>query len=240
MRRGEDRRLESAPIALLPQPPGPFRLGRNHTEQASRWPIFLGRIVAASGRRVFPIAFKRVFYRPRKVSATHSVYESALAVELTLIHVALSLIAMGAGFAAIRGLLVSNPPYRGAALFLATTAATGLTEFFFPFHGFTPAQAVGIAFLILVLIAGLATCRHISQMAGEELSRSPRLSRATSTSSALSFSYSGRRQNFKVSCRKYDGLPDRAKSANAFAIKENACILPQRDPFSLPIVYNAP
>jgi len=55
---------------------------------------------------------------------------------LTLIHVALNLIAMGAGFTVVRGLLVSNPPYRGAALFLATTAATGVTEFFFPFHIF--------------------------------------------------------------------------------------------------------
>src|SRR5271168_4997955 len=79
---------------------------------------------------------------------------------LTVIHVALSLIGIGAGVAVVRGLLVSNPPYRGATLFLATTAATSVTGFFFPFHGFSPAQAVGILSLILVLIASLAVYRH--------------------------------------------------------------------------------
>jgi hypothetical protein len=79
---------------------------------------------------------------------------------LTLFHVALSLIGIGAGFAVLRGLLVSNPPYRGVTPFLATTAATSVTGFFFPIHGFTPAQAFGFLSLILVLIAGLAAYRH--------------------------------------------------------------------------------
>jgi len=79
---------------------------------------------------------------------------------LTFIHVALSLIGIGTGLVVICGLLVSNPPYRGVTLFLASTAATCVTGFFFPFHGFSPAQAVGILSLILVLIAGLAVYRH--------------------------------------------------------------------------------
>jgi len=49
---------------------------------------------------------------------------------LTVIHVALSLIGIGAGLAVVRGLLVSNPPYRGTKLFLATMAATNVTGFF--------------------------------------------------------------------------------------------------------------
>jgi hypothetical protein len=79
---------------------------------------------------------------------------------LTLFHVALSLVGIGAGFAVVRGLLVSNPPYRGVTLFLATTGATNVTGFFFPIHGFTPAQAIGSLSLILVLIAALAVYRH--------------------------------------------------------------------------------
>jgi hypothetical protein len=79
---------------------------------------------------------------------------------LTLFHVALSLVGIAAGFAVVRGLLVSDPPYRGVTLFLATTGATNATGFFFPIHGVTPAQAVGVLSLILVVIAALAVYRH--------------------------------------------------------------------------------
>jgi hypothetical protein len=79
---------------------------------------------------------------------------------LTLIHVALSLIGIVAGFAVARGLLFSDPPYRGTTLFVTTTAATSVTGCFFPFHGFTPGQAVGILSVIALLIAGLAAYRH--------------------------------------------------------------------------------
>jgi hypothetical protein len=79
---------------------------------------------------------------------------------LVLFHVVLSLIGIGAGFAVIRGLLVSDSPYRGTTLFVASTAATSVTGFFFPFHGFTPGQAVGILSLIVLLIAALALYRH--------------------------------------------------------------------------------
>lgn len=79
---------------------------------------------------------------------------------LTFIHVALSLIGIGAGFVVVLGLLVSKPPYRGTELFLTSTAATGVTGFFFPIHGFSPAQVVGVLSLILVLIATLGVYRH--------------------------------------------------------------------------------
>ena len=41
-------------------------------------------------------------------------------------------------------------------LFLATTAATSLTGFLFPFHGFTPGLALGVLSLIVLMIASLA------------------------------------------------------------------------------------
>ena len=46
---------------------------------------------------------------------------------LTLFHVVLSLVGIGAGFALVRRLLVSNPPYRGVMPFLATTGASSVT-----------------------------------------------------------------------------------------------------------------
>jgi hypothetical protein len=75
-------------------------------------------------------------------------------------HVVLSLIGIGTGFVVVRGLLFSDPPYRGKTRFVATTAATSVTGFFFPFHGFTPGLAVGILSLIVLLIACLAAYRY--------------------------------------------------------------------------------
>jgi hypothetical protein len=77
-----------------------------------------------------------------------------------LFHVVLSLIGIVAGFAVVRGLLFSGPPYRATTLFVISTAATSVTGFFFPFHGFTPGQAIGILSLIVLLIAGLAAYRY--------------------------------------------------------------------------------
>jgi hypothetical protein len=40
-------------------------------------------------------------------------------------------------------------------LFLATTAATSVTDFFFPFHGFTPTLALGLMSLVVLPLASL-------------------------------------------------------------------------------------
>ena len=63
---------------------------------------------------------------------------------LTAIHVAISLVGIGAGFVVIYGLLTSQRFEGWTKLFLATTAATSLSGFLFPLHGFTPALGVGI------------------------------------------------------------------------------------------------
>src|ERR1700722_18551236 len=57
----------------------------------------------------------------------------------TVFHVVLSLIGIGGGIVAIYALIKSRTLPGWAELFLATTAATSVTGFFFPFHGFTPA-----------------------------------------------------------------------------------------------------
>jgi hypothetical protein len=49
---------------------------------------------------------------------------------------------------------------RWTKLFLATTAATSVTGFFFPFHGFTPTLALGLMSLVVLLLASLPLYRH--------------------------------------------------------------------------------
>src|ERR1700722_12909749 len=78
----------------------------------------------------------------------------------TVFHVVLSLIGIGGGIVAIYALIKSRTLPGLAELFLATTAATSVTGFFFPFHGFTPALALGVMSLIVLVIASLALYRH--------------------------------------------------------------------------------
>jgi uncharacterized membrane protein YfcA len=82
---------------------------------------------------------------------------------LTIFHVALSLVGIGSGVVAIYGLLKAKAPGRWTQVFLATTAATSLTGFLFPFHGVTPAQALGVLSLVALLIASLAIYRYHRQ-----------------------------------------------------------------------------
>jgi hypothetical protein len=82
---------------------------------------------------------------------------------LTVVHVVLSLIGIGSGVVAIYGLLKAKASGRWTQAFLATTAATSLTGFLFPFHGVTPAQVLGVLSLIVLIIAGLSIYRYHSQ-----------------------------------------------------------------------------
>jgi hypothetical protein len=75
---------------------------------------------------------------------------------LTIVHVAISLVGIGAGFVVMRGLLVSKRFNTWTAIFLAATTATSVTGFFFPFERFTPGLAVGILSL-MVLAPALAS-----------------------------------------------------------------------------------
>ena len=74
----------------------------------------------------------------------------------TLVHVIISLIGIGSGLVVMVGLLTGRRLNGWTALFLASTVATSVTGFFFPFHGFTPAIAVGIISLFLLAVALLA------------------------------------------------------------------------------------
>ncbi|MEA3207480.1 MAG: hypothetical protein QOE70_537 [Chthoniobacter sp.] len=71
----------------------------------------------------------------------------------TLLHVAISLVGILSGFVVLRGMLTAQHSDGWTKLFLVTTAATTVTGFFFPFHGFTPALGTGVVSLIVLTIA---------------------------------------------------------------------------------------
>jgi hypothetical protein len=81
----------------------------------------------------------------------------------TLFHVAISLVGIFSGFVVIFGMLTSKCLDGWTALFLTTTVATSVTGFLFPFHGFTPADALGIISLAVLSITLYARYgRHIT------------------------------------------------------------------------------
>ena len=80
------------------------------------------------------------------------------------VHVLLSLVGIFTGFVVMYGLLTAQRLDGWTPWFLATTAATSATGFFFPFHGFTPAIGVGIV-SVIVLLAAIAA-RYSFHLAG--------------------------------------------------------------------------
>jgi hypothetical protein len=74
----------------------------------------------------------------------------------TILHVIITIAAIGSGLIVVGGMFASNSLPVTAALFLFTTALASLTGFLFPIHRFTPALGVGIVacvFLAVVLFA---------------------------------------------------------------------------------------
>src|SRR5438445_8064629 len=74
----------------------------------------------------------------------------------TLVHVVISLVGIGSGFVVVCGLLTGKRLDGWTALFLATTVATSMTGFFFPFDHLLPSHKVGIISLVLLAFAILA------------------------------------------------------------------------------------
>lgn len=72
---------------------------------------------------------------------------------LLLIHVLVSLTGIASGVVVLFGLLKAERLEGWTALFLTTTALTSVSGFFFPYHGFTPAIAMGIVSLVVVALA---------------------------------------------------------------------------------------
>ena len=71
----------------------------------------------------------------------------------TILHVIITLVAIGSGLIVVGGMFASNRLPITAAFFLFTTALTSLTGFLFPIHGFTPALGVGIVACVTLAVA---------------------------------------------------------------------------------------
>ena len=82
----------------------------------------------------------------------------------TTVHVVLSLIGIGSGLVVMVGLLGGKEHPRWTALFLATTVATSVTGFGFPFEHLLPSHIVGMVSLVVLAVAILA--RYAFHLAG--------------------------------------------------------------------------
>ncbi len=81
----------------------------------------------------------------------------------TIIHVIISLIGIVSGLVVLAGLLTGKRLDGWTTIFLPSTIDTSVTGFFFPFHQFTPAHAVGIISLVVLALAIIARyARHLN------------------------------------------------------------------------------
>ncbi|HTA78093.1 MAG TPA: hypothetical protein VK720_01040 [Terracidiphilus sp.] len=71
----------------------------------------------------------------------------------TLLHVAISLIAIASGIVVILGMIGAYRLHAVTALFLTTTVLTSVTGFLFPYKGVTPGIVIGILSLIVLAAA---------------------------------------------------------------------------------------
>ncbi|WP_165223906.1 hypothetical protein [Aquisphaera insulae] len=83
---------------------------------------------------------------------------------LTFGHVAISLAAIAAGFVVAFGMMTGRRLDRWTAFFLATTIATSVTGFLFPFKGITPGIVFGV--LSLILLAAALYARYARGLIG--------------------------------------------------------------------------
>ena len=82
----------------------------------------------------------------------------------TLIHVALSLVGIFTGLVVAGGLVAGKRLDGWTGVFLATTVATSVTGFGFPFVTFLPSHAVAILSLVVLPVAIVA--RYVKHLAG--------------------------------------------------------------------------
>jgi hypothetical protein len=74
----------------------------------------------------------------------------------TLVHVAISLVAIFSGFVVLSGLFTAKRLDGWTLIFLTFTAATSVTGFLFPFHGFKPSYVFGIISLLVLALSFFA------------------------------------------------------------------------------------
>jgi hypothetical protein len=82
----------------------------------------------------------------------------------TVIHVAISLVAIASGFIVLFGLISAKRLDGWTGFFLATTILTSITGFGFPIAGVTPGIVLGVISLLVLAVALYA--RYVRQLAG--------------------------------------------------------------------------
>ena len=81
----------------------------------------------------------------------------------TILHTAISLIAIASGLIVLAGMLRARRLSGWTALFLVTTILTSVTGFMFPINGLTPAIVVGLISIVILAIALMALyVKHLS------------------------------------------------------------------------------
>jgi hypothetical protein len=82
----------------------------------------------------------------------------------TFLHVLISLVGIGSGFVVLYGLLTAKRFNGWTAIFLASTVATSVTGFGFPFEHLLPSHKIGILSLVILAVAIFA--RYARDLAG--------------------------------------------------------------------------
>src|SRR5271167_119224 len=82
----------------------------------------------------------------------------------TFVHVLISLVGIGSGLVVMYGFLAGKRLDGLTALFLATTVATSVTGFGFPFDHLLPSHKVGIISLVVLGVA--IPARYLFHLAG--------------------------------------------------------------------------
>ena len=83
---------------------------------------------------------------------------------LTFVHTVISLVGIFSGFFLVYGFISGKGLKHIASLFLATTTATSISGYFFPFHGVTPGMVIGA--ISLVALAAATYARYGRHLAG--------------------------------------------------------------------------
>lgn len=83
---------------------------------------------------------------------------------LTILHVAISLIAIASGLVVLAGMLRASRLPGWTALFLVTTILTSVTGFMFPISGVTPGIVIGLISIVILAIA--LTALYVKHLTG--------------------------------------------------------------------------
>ena len=86
------------------------------------------------------------------MSSPDTVFGMSLAT-YTLVHVLISLVGIASGFVVLFGLVTAKRLEGWTALFLATTVATSVTGYGFPFEHLLPSHIVGAISLVVLAVA---------------------------------------------------------------------------------------